>query len=146
MRFVLDGQVLAVHQRAVAGKRLVQNTEHLPPKPQPRHERFEQLGSAVVERFGDLGERYVAAVEKRAPHAPLAILREVIERENEYEPSVVAAGMDSLLRFGIIKHGVLSTLCYRFGATPKLPKISVGQLPQIDVEQRSLSIYDEAAA
>jgi transposase len=146
LHFVLDGQVLAVHQRAVAGKRLVQNPEHLPPKPQPRHERFEQLGSAVVERFGNLGERYVAAVEKRAPHAPLAILREVIERENEYEPSVVAAGMDSLLRFGIIKHGVLSTLCYRFGATPKLPKISVGQFPQIDVEQRSLAIYDEAAA
>jgi len=144
--FVLDGQVLAVHHRAVAGKRLVQNPEHLPPKPKPRHERFDQLGCAVVERFGELGERYVAAVEKRAPHAPLAILREVIERENEYEPSVVAACMDSLLRLGLLKHGVLSKLCYRFGATPKLPQISISQLPHVDVEQRSLAIYDEVAA
>ena len=146
LSFVIDGEVLAVHQRAAAGVRLIQNAAHLPPKPQPRHERFHQLGCAVVERFGDLGERYVAAVEKRAPHAPLAILREVLERENEYEPAVVAAGMDSLLRFGIIKHGVLSTLCYRFGAIPKLPQLSIRPLPQVDVEQRSLAMYDEVAA
>ena len=146
LSFVIDGEIIAVHQRAAADVRLVQKSEHLPPKPQPRHERFHQLGCAVVEHFGELGERYVAAVEKRAPYAPLAILREVIERENEYEHSVVAAGMDSLLQFGVIKHGVLSTLCYRFGAIPKLPPISIRQLPHFDVEQRSLAIYDEVAA
>lgn len=146
LSFVVDGDVVAVHHRASSGVRLVQKTEHLPPKPKPVHERFHQLGCAVVERFGELGERYVAAVEKRAPHMPLAILREILERDNEYERSVVAAGMDSLLRLGLVKHGVLSTLCYRFGATPKLPPISFAQLPHVVVEQRSLAIYDEVAA
>ena len=146
LSFVIDGEVVAVHPRAENGVRLVQAPEHLPPKPEPRHERFYQLGCAVIERFGDLGERYVAAIEKRAPHTPLAILREVLEREKEYEIPVVAAVMDSLLQIGLFKHGVLSTLCYRYGAIPKLPPMSVPLLPDIHVEQRSLAVYDGVAA
>jgi hypothetical protein len=144
--FLIDGQLVAVHPYAAAGARLVQNPEHLPPHPKPRHERFYALACAVIERFGALGERYVAAVEKRAPHAPLAILREVLERDDEYERSAVTACLDSLLQLGLIKHGVLSTLCRRLGAIPKLPTLSVTDLPCIDVEQRSLSVYDEVAA
>jgi transposase len=146
LSFLVDGQVVAVHRYAPAGIRLMQNPEHLPPKPKPRHERFDQLACAVVERFGDLGGCYVAAVEKRAPHAPLAILREVLERESEYDRSAVASVMGSLLDLGIIKHGVLSTLCRRLGAAPKLRPISVADLPHIEVEQRSLAVYDEVAA
>jgi transposase len=144
--FLVDGQVVAVHPYAAAGARLMQNPEHLPPQPKPRHERFHVLACAVIERFGTLGEHYVAAVEKRAPHAPLAILREVLERDDEYERSAVTACLDTLLQLGLIKHGVLSTLCRRLGATPKLPTLSITDLPCIDVEQRSLAVYDEVAA
>jgi transposase len=145
LHFLVDGQLVATHRYAPVGVRLVQRPEHLPPAPKPRHERFHHLACAVIERFGDLGGRYVAAIEKRAPHAPLAILREVLEQENHYDRCAVAAVMDSLLGLGIVKHGVLSTLCRRLGATLKLRPISLADLPHIEVEQRSLSVYDEVA-
>jgi transposase len=146
LTFLVDGEVVAMHPHAEAGVYLMQTPEHLPPKPQPRHERFHQLGCAVIERFGDLGERYVAAVEQRAPHMPLAVLREVLERENEYDAAIVAAGIEGLLQLGLVKHGILSTLCYQFEATPKLSLSAMKPIPHIVVEQRSLAVYDEVVA
>jgi len=146
IRFLVGGETVAVHPYAAHGVRLMQNPEHLPPKPQPKHDRFHQLACSVGERFGQSGERYAAAIEQRAPHAPLAILREVLQRADEYEHAVVAEGMDTLLRLGLFKHGALSTLCHRSPATPKLPSISVVDFPTIDVERRSLAVYDEVAA
>ncbi len=60
--------------------------------------------------------------------------------------SIVASCIDSLLRLGLFRQGALSTLCYRFKATPKLPPLSLDDLPKIDVERRSLAVYDEAAS
>jgi transposase len=145
VRFLVDGKVVATHPYASSGVHLMQSPEHLPPKPEPRHERFHKLACVIIEHLGDVGERYVAAVEKRAPHKPLAVLREVLEREEEFDRSVVAEGMESLLRLGLIKHGILSTWCYRLGTTPNLPPISLADLPKVDVEQRSLAVYDEVA-
>jgi len=147
LRLLKDGETLASHDYAPPGQRLVQIPEHLPPRPQPRHERFAALGEAVVERFGEGGRRYVAAVEAKAPHAPLALLREVLERDAEFHHDVVAGAIESLLAFDVVKRGVLSTLCHRFGGTPRItaePAASV--LPHIEVEQRSLAVYDEFAA
>jgi transposase len=144
--FVVDGAVLVRHAWAKPGVRLVQLPEHLPPKPRPRHERFVSLGDRVTESFGELGRRYVDAVERRAPHAPLAILREVCEREAEFGRPIVAAVIENLLHFKVIKRGTLSRLCYRFGTLPKLDMTVPSRLPDITVERRDLALYDGPAA
>ena len=144
--FVADGVVLVRHAWAKPGVRLVQLPEHLPPKPRPRHERFVSLGDRVAESFGELGRRYVDAVERRAPHAPLAILREVCEREAEFGRPIVAAVIENLLQFKVVKRGTLSRLCYRFGTLPNLNLTAPSRLPDIDVERRDLALYDGPAA
>jgi len=146
LSFVVDGSVVRRHPYAKPGIRLVQATEDLPPKPQPRHESFVQLGDRVTENFGELGRRYAAEIERRAPHAPLALLREVLERETEFGRPIVAAVVESLVQFNVIKLGTLSRMCHRFAIIPNLTLPSGQPIPQIDVEKRELSIYDEAAA
>jgi len=50
------------------------------PKPlAPRHDRFAELAQHIAREFGDLGYCYAALVEKRALHAPLAVLQ-VLDR------------------------------------------------------------------
>jgi hypothetical protein len=134
LTFVVDGMAITRHSWAEPGTRLVQLPEHLPPKPRPRHERFVGLGDRVAESFAELGRRYVEAVERRAPHAPLAILREVCEREAEFGQPIVAAAIESLLQFNVIKSGTLSRLCYRFGTVPALKMPAPKPLPDFDVE------------
>lgn len=146
LAFLVDGAVIARHAWAKAGIRLIQSPEHLPPKPRPRHERFVELGDRVAETFGELGRRYVAEIERRAPHAPLALLREIFDREAEFGRPIVAASLESLLQFNVVKRGTLSRLCYRFGAVPKLSFALTAAFPDVEVEQRSLSAYDEPAA
>jgi transposase len=146
LTFIIAGEIVAQHAYAAYGIRLVQNPEHLPPRPQPRHERFAQLGEAIRKRLGQSGHRYIAAVEQKAPHAPLALLREVLERADEYGPSTVTAAIDSLLQFSIVKRGMLSTLCHRFGGTPRIDTSATTSFVHIDVEQRPLSVYDAAVA
>lgn len=142
---IVDGQTVATHTYAAHGIRLVQDPLHLPARPQPRHERFAQLGEAIADRLGEPGRRYVEAVESKAPHAPLVLLREVLERVDDYGTCVVTAAVESLLQFSIVKRGMLSTLCHRFGGTPRVAAAAAA-LPHIDVEQRSLAVYDGAAA
>ena len=146
LTFMVDREPIARHAWAKPGIRLVQLPEHLPPKPHPRHERFVGLGDRVAESFGELGRRYVEAVEARAPHAPLAILREVCEREAEFGRPIVAAAIESLLQFKVIKRGTLSRLCYRFGAIPKLQVTPTCGFPDVAVERRDLAVYDGPAA
>jgi hypothetical protein len=146
LTFVVDGTAIVGHAWAKPGVRLVQLSEHLPPKPRPRHERFVSLGDRVAESFGELGRRYVDAVERRAPHAPLAILREVCEREAEFGQPIVAAVIENLLQFKVIKRGTLSRLCYRFGRLPTLNVTPLTRLPDITVERRDLALYDGPAA
>ena len=146
LTFIVDGTAIARHAWAAPGIRVVQLPEHLPPKPQPRHERFVGLGERVVESFGELGRRYVDEIERRAPHAPLAILREVCEREADCGQPIVAAVIDSLLQFKVIKRGMLSRLCYRFGTLPMLNVTPLTRLPDVDVERRELADYDGASA
>ncbi len=146
LTFVVDGTAIARHPWAKPGIRVVQQPEHLPPKPRPRHERFVGLGDRISESFGELGRCYVDAVERRAPHAPLAILREVCEREAEFGRPIVAAVMESLLQFKVIKRGTLSRLCYRFGTVPTLNVTPLKSLPDITVEHRDLAAYDGPAA
>jgi hypothetical protein len=73
-------------------------------------------------------------------------LREVLEREAEFGRPIVAAIMETLLQFEVVRLGTLSRMCHRFAIVPNM-KLPSGQLiPEIDVEKRELSIYDEAAA
>jgi transposase len=146
LSFVLDGQVLAQHRYARPEQRLVQDPSHLPPRPQPRHERFAGLSDSVTERFGLLGRRYAELIEKKAPHAPLAILNEVLDREKEYGADLVGGILESLLQCRLVKRGALSKLCHRLGKVPRLEVTTEIALPNIDVEQRSLATYDEVAA
>jgi transposase len=146
LTFVVNGAAVAEHRHAKPGVRVVQRPEDLPPKPQPRHDRFVQLGDEIAERFGALGRRYVNEVERRAPHAPLAVLREVLEREVEFGAPIVAVGLQNLLDFKVIKRHALTRLCYRFGSVPRLDIPTVTQIPKIVVEQRSLSSYDRGVA
>jgi transposase len=145
LSFLIDGEIVAQHGYAAAGARVVQDPAHLPPPPKPRHERFAQLGEAVVARLGEIGRAYVLSVESKAPHTPLALLREVLDRETEFGSSVVSAALQTLLQFAIVKRGRLSTLCYRFGS-PRLALPTRKALPHVEVEQRDLSVYDGAAA
>ncbi len=146
LTFIVDGEVVAQHPYPAYGVRLVQDPQHLPPPPSPRHERFALLAEAIVERLGETGRRYVHAVELKAPHAPLGMLREVLERYDEYNVTVVAAALESLLQFSIVKRGTLSTLCQRFGATPRVILPTAASFPHVEVEQRKLAVYDEFAA
>lgn len=146
LTFLLKGDVVARHPYAKPGQRLVQDPAHLPPAVKPRHERFAQLSSAVAERFGELGRRYAESIEKAAPHAPLALLYEVLEREKEYGRDLVAGILESLVQYRILKRGALSRLCHRVGKTPRIELTTSTALPNIDVEQRPLAAYDEAAA
>jgi hypothetical protein len=146
LTFIVAGEIVAQHAYAAHGIRLVQNPEHLPPRPQPQHERFAKLGEVINSRLGESGRRYVAAVEQKAPHAPLALLREVLARADEYGVATVTAAIDSLLQFSIIKRGTLSTLCHRFGGTPRIVTSAPASFPNVDVEQRPLSVYDGAVA
>jgi hypothetical protein len=70
----------------------------------------------------------------------------VLERHDEFGESTVAGALASLLQFSIIKRGTLTTLCQRFGGTPKIATGTIMQIPQVEVQRRSLSFYDEAAA
>lgn len=105
-----------------------------------------QLGDAIVQRLGERGRRYVAAVEARAPHAPLALLREVLERYDEYGEAAVAVAIESLLHFSVVKRGTLWRLCDRYGGTPRIDKPPMASLPFVDVECRPLTAYDVVAA
>jgi hypothetical protein len=118
----------------------------LPPKPQPRHDRFCELGDGIAERFGQIGRQYVEEIERHAPHAPLAILREVFERESEFGQPIVSAAIESLLQFNVVKRRALSKLCYRFGTVPQLKVAATNALPDVLVERRNLAAYDEVAA
>ena len=144
--FVVDSEIVATHAYPAYGVRLVQNREHLPPPASPRHERFVYLGDAIVERLGERGRRYVAAVEHQAPHAPLALLREVLERYDEYGETAVAVAIESLLHFAVVKRGTLSKLCHRFGGTPRINVPPAASLPLVEVERRPLTAYDVVAA
>ena len=144
--FVVDGEIVATHAYPAYGVRLVQNREHLPPPASPRHERFVYLGDAIVERLGERGRRYVAAVEHQASHAPLALLREVLKRYDEYGETAVAVAIESLLHFAVVKRGTLSKLCHRFGGTPQINVPPAASLPLVEVERRPLTAYDVVAA
>lgn len=144
--FMVAGAVVASHQNAPFGVRLVQLDSHLPPRQKTRHERFAQLGDAIVERFGTIGKNYVDLVEQKAPHAPLAILREVLERHGEYGDATVTGAIASLLQFWIVKRGTLTTLCQKFGGTPTIDVGKSMRIPDVKVERRELSFYDEVAA
>lgn len=147
LRFIVDGELVKQHDYAEPGQRLVQDTADLPPKVKPRHERFAQLGDLIVERFGELGRRYVEIIEATAPHAPLALLREVLEREREYGAELVAAVLESLVQYRIVKRAALTGLCGRFGKTPRIDTPMVtSSLPQVEVERRPLSVYDGVTA
>lgn len=95
LSFVVDGATVARHDYAAKGQCLVQDPAHLPPPPKPRHERFAPLGEAVVAACGDAGRRYFEAVESKAPHAPLALLREVLERCDEFGATTVMHALES---------------------------------------------------
>jgi hypothetical protein len=146
INFIIDGILIANHRNAPYGVRLVQLESHLPAPVKSRHERFAQLGDAIIERYGSIGVRYVELVERKAPHAPIAFLREVLERHDEYGSSTVSGALESLLQFSVIKRGTLSTLCQRFGGTPKILIGTSANVPHVEVERRSLSVYDEVAA
>lgn len=146
LTFVVDGSIVAQHPYGKRGQRLVQDPAHLPPPAKPRHDRFAQLGDTIAERFGELGRHYVDAVEAAAPHAPLAILTEVLDREKDYGAALVCAALESLVQFKIVQRGALSRLCYRFGKTPVVQAESAVAVPRVEVEQRSLAVYDEVAA
>lgn len=139
------GKAIAHHAYAKPGVRLVQLPEHLPPKPKPRHEQFAAAGECIVNALGEPGARYVGAVERKAPHAPVAMLREVLERLAEFDRQVVVKALETLLEFQVVKRGELSRLCYRFGSpTPTLS--TVATLPTLQVERRPLATYDTLAA
>ena len=138
------GNVIAQHKYAPPGVDLVQDPTHLPKRLAPRHDRFAELAKHVAREFGELGQRYADLVEKRAPHAPLAVLREVLDRHDEFGRDVVAPIMQSLVDAGVAKRNLLSQLCYRRRRVPRLPR-RASRIPLVTVEQRSLAAYDQVA-
>ncbi len=145
LRFLVDGAIVAAHGYAKPGQRLVQDPAHLPPPPRPKHQAFTDLADAVAERFGEVGRSYAEAIERAAPHAPLALLREVLDRGGEYGDPLVSAALETLLSFAVVKRGMLSRLCERFGAVPVVDVSSLAVVPNVEVEHRSLSAYEAAA-
>jgi transposase len=144
LTIVANGKAVARHKYAPLGITLVQDPAHLPKRVAPRHHHFDELGQHVAREFGELGRSYVALVEKRAPHAPLAVLREVLDRHDEFGRDVVAPILEQLVGAGIAKRHLLSQLCYRRRRIPRLSRRS-SRIPVIAVEQRSLSVYDQVA-
>jgi transposase len=144
LSIVVNGTVVRRHNYAPLGVYLMQHPADLPKPIKPRHDRLAELAGHVVREFGDVGRRYADLVEKRAPHAPLAILREVLDRHDEFGREVVAPVLERLLDVGVVKRNLLSQLCYRRRTVPRLPKRS-GHIPVIAVEQRSLASYDQVA-
>lgn len=138
------GNAVAQHQYAPPGVDLVQDPSHLPKRLPPRHDRFAELARQVACEFGELGQRYADLVEKRAPHAPLAVLREVLDRHDEFGRDVVAPILQSLVDAGVAKRNLLSQLCYRRRRVPRLAR-RASRIPSVIVEQRSLASYDQAA-
>ncbi len=139
---VCNGEIIATHAFAPDGVRYVQLPEHLPPKPQPRHEAFEVLADKISAIFGPLGRAYVHAVAKSSPHAPLAILREVLKNHEEFGTSIVAQAVQTALDHRVIKRETISRICYRFGR-PAIVLQTIRPVPHFEVEQRSLSVYEE---
>jgi transposase len=146
LRISCDGTVVATHVPAAKGTRVVQREEHLPPPPRPQHDRFAELGIRIIERFGELGERYVAAVEAHAPHTPLALLREVIASVEKFPEVIVRRSIETLLEFGVVKRGKLESLCYRYGAQEVVQRAPLPLAAFAEVEQRTLRSYDEVYA
>jgi hypothetical protein len=146
LRISCDGTVVATHVPAAKGTRLVQREEHLPPLPRPQHDRFAELGIRIIERFGELGERYVATVGSHAPHAPLALLREVIATVEQFPEVIVRRSIETLLEFGVVKRGKLESLCYRYGAQEVVERAPLPLAAFAEVEQRTLRSYDEVYA
>lgn len=144
LAIVANGKVVKRHRYAPPGVYLVQDPADLPKPVRPRHDRFDELARHVVREFGELGQRYADLVEKRAPHAPLAVLREVLDRHDEFGRDVVAPLLQQLVDIGVAKRNLLSHLCYRNRRIPQLPKRSE-RIPVVAVEQRSLAIYDQVA-
>jgi len=71
----------------------------------------------------------------------------VLEREREYGAELVAAVLESLVQYRIVKRAALSRLCHRFGKTPRIDTPMIAStLPQIEVERRPLSVYDRVTA
>lgn len=144
LRIIGGGNVVAAYKYAPPGVDLVQDPAHLPKRLPPRHDRFAELARHVAREFGELGQRYADLVEKRAPHAPLAVLREVLDRHDEFGRDVVAPIMQSLVDAGVAKRNLLSQLCYRRRRVPRLPR-RASHIPLVIVEQRSLASYDQVA-
>jgi hypothetical protein len=144
LTIVANGTAVKRHPYASPGVYVVQDPADLPAPIRPRHDRFSELARHVAAEFGELGQRYANLVEKRAPHAPLAVLREVLDRHDEFGRDVVASALERLVDGGIVKRNLLSQLCYRRRCTPRLPKRSV-RIPTVAVEQRPLAVYDRAA-
>ena len=144
LSIAVNGKVVRQHKYAPLGVYLVQNPADLPKPIKPRHDRFSELARQVAREFGEAGRRYADLVEKRAPHAPLAVLREVLDRHDEFGRDVVEPILQRLVDIGVAKRNLLSQLCYRQRRTPKLPRRS-GRVPLIAVEQRSLAAYDQVA-
>ncbi|MDQ2679568.1 MAG: IS21 family transposase [Candidatus Eremiobacteraeota bacterium] len=142
---VCNGETIVTHAYAPPGVRYVQLPEHLPPKPQPRHEAFAALGDQISTILGPLGRTYVNAVQKRAPHAPLAILREVLKSHAEFGTAIVAQAVQTALDHKVVKRETIARICYRFGKPPTIVLPTIQRLPHIEVEQRALSAYEEAA-
>ena len=144
LTIMADGKAIWQHHYAPIGALLVQDPSHLPKPLAPRHDRFAELAQHIAREFGDLGHCYAALVEKRAPHAPLAVLREVLDRHDEFGRDVVAPILQSFVNAGVAKRGLLSQLCYRRCPVPRLSRRST-RIPAIAVEQRSLAVYDQVA-
>jgi hypothetical protein len=143
LTFIVGGQIVKRHPYAKLGQRLVQDPADLPPAIKPRHERFANLGDLLIDHFGQLGRSYVDLIEATAPHAPLALINEVLEREHEYGGELVAAVLESLVQYSIVKRGAVSKLCHRFGTSPRVDVTPLGSsIPHIEVERRPLSVYD----
>jgi len=141
---LISGKAVTHHAYAKLGVRLVQLPEHLPPKPKPRHDQFAAAGERIAASLGELGTQYVGAVERKAPHAPVAMLHEVLDRLAEFDRYVVIKALETLLEFQVVKRGELSRLCYRFGSpTPALQTVTT--LPTLQVERRPLAAYDALA-
>lgn len=144
LTIMANGKAISRYPYAPPGVNLVQDPAHLPKRVPPRHDRFAELAKHVAREFGELDQRYADLVEKRAPHAPLAVLREVLDRHDEFGRDIVAPILQSLVDAGVAKRNLLSQLCYCRRRVPRLAR-RASHIPLVVVEQRSLASYDQAA-